>query len=268
MELFSRYKTIVVERDTKNDRILRVTLNRPEVRNAADMVMHNELSTIFYDIARDEGSDVVILTGAGDAFSAGGDINAMLAKIEDRSLWVNTVEEARGIFYGMLDLAKPVVCRLRGPASGLGATLAVYSDIVVADTTAKIGDPHVKVGLAAGDGGALMWPLLCGFQKAKELLFLGDHIGAEEALRIGLINEVVAEDKLDERVDELAGRLSKGALKAIGYTKLSINQTLRTLAQSTMEAGFGYETLSQMTADHKEAAVAFSEKRKPVFKGR
>lgn len=268
MDLFSRYKTIVIERDIKNSRILRVTLNRPEVRNAADMVMHNELSTIFFDIAKDDGSDVVILTGAGDAFSAGGDINAMRAKIADRSLWVDTVAEARGIFYGMLDLHKPVVCRLRGPASGLGATLAVYSDIVVADTTAKIGDPHVKVGLAAGDGGALMWPLLCGFQKAKELLFLGDHIGAEEALRIGLINEVVPEDKLDERVDELANRLSKGALKAIGYTKQSINQTLRLLAQSTMEAGFGYETLTQMTADHEEAAAAFSEKRKPVFIGR
>lgn len=268
MEIYAAYQTILLERDVRNPRILRVTLNRPEVRNAADRTMHRELSTLFRDIAADRDADVVILTGAGDAFSAGGDIIAMQEKIADRSLWIDTVEEARGIFYGMLDCPKPVICRLRGPASGLGATLAVYSDMVIADPTAKIGDPHVKVGLAAGDGGALMWPLLCGFQKAKELLFLGDHIDAAEALRIGLINEVVAEDMLDARVDELAERLSKGALKAIGYTKLAINQTLRVLAQSTMEAGFGYETLSQMTADHEEAVEAFAAKRKPDFKGR
>ena len=269
MEVFARYsERILIARDEKNPRILRITLNRPKVRNAADIVMHRELSTLFYDVAKDEGSDVVILTGAGDAFSAGGDIKAMQDKIADRTKWVDTVEEARGIFYGMLDCPKPVICRLRGPASGLGATLAVYSDIVIADPTAKIGDPHVKVGLAAGDGGALMWPLLCGFQKAKELLFLGDHIPAEEALRIGLINEVVPEDELDARVNELANRLAGGALKAIGYTKLAINQTLRTLAQATMESGFGYETLSQMSDDHAEAVQAFAEKREPKFKGR
>jgi enoyl-CoA hydratase len=269
MDCFARYSDrILIRRDEANARILRVTLNRPESRNAADRVMHRELSTLFYDIARDEGSDVVILTGAGEAFSAGGDIHAMREKIADRTLWVDTVEEARGIFYGMLDCPKPVICRLRGPASGLGATLAVYSDIVIADRTAKIGDPHVKVGLAAGDGGALMWPLLCGFQKAKELLFLGDHIGAEEAQRIGLVNEVVDEDRLDARVDEIAGRLAAGALKAISYTKLAINQTLRMLAQSTMEAGLGYETLSQMTADHAEAVEAFAAKRTPAFRGR
>lgn len=269
MERFKGYSDrILIARDVANPRILRVTLNRPEVRNAADRVMHRELSTLFFDIARDDGSDVVILTGAGNAFSAGGDINAMREKIADRSLWVETVEEARGIFQGMLDCPKPVICRLRGPASGLGATLAVYSDIVIADPTARIGDPHVKVGLAAGDGGALMWPLLIGFQQAKKLLFTGDHIGAEEALRLGLITELVPEDRLDARVDELAGQLASGALKAIGYTKLAINQTLRVLAQSTMEAGFGYETLSQMTADHAEAVEAFAAKRTPVFRGR
>ena len=113
-----------------------------------------------------------------------------------------------------------------------------------------------------------MWPLLIGFQQAKKPLFTGDHIGADAALRLGLITELVPEDRLDARVDDLAGQLASGALKAIGYTKLAINQTLRVLAQSAMEAGLGYETLSQMTADHAEAVAAFAAKRAPVFRGR
>jgi enoyl-CoA hydratase len=262
---YANYQTILASR---RGRVLTLTLNRPEVRNAANVVMHNELSRIFYDVARDDAADVVILTGAGDAFSAGGDIHAMKEKIADQSKWIDTVEEARRIFYGMLDLEKPLIARLRGPASGLGATLVVYSDIVIADETAKIGDPHVRVGLAAGDGGALMWPLLVGFQKAKELLFLGDHIDAAEAQRIGLVNEVVPADQLDEHVNALADRLAGGALKAIGWTKAAINQTIRTLAQSTMEVGLGLETLSHLTEDHREAVDAFAEKRKPRFRGR
>ena len=263
--MYESYRTI---RTARRGRILTLTLDRPEVKNAADATMHDELSRIFQDVARDDGCDVVVLTGAGDAFSAGGDIVGMQKKIEDRALWVKTVEEGRRIFYGMLDLEKPVIARVNGAATGLGATLVVYSDISVAVTGAKIGDPHVRVGLAAGDGGALMWPLLVGFQRAKELLFLGDLIDAEEAQRIGLITHVVPPDQLDDKVYGLAERLAGGATRAIGWTKAAMNHTLRMLAAGTMEAGFGYETLSQLTADHAEAVAAFREKRKPRFTGR
>ena len=263
--MYDDYQTILTERRGK---ILTVTLNRPEVRNAADPVMHNELSRIFYDIAKDDACSVVVLTGAGKSFSAGGDINAMVDKIADHSKWVETVEEARGIFYGMLDLEKPVIARVNGAASGLGATLVVYSDIAIAVEGAKIGDPHVKVGLTAGDGGALMWPMLVGYQKAKELLFLGDHIEAEEAARIGLINYVVPAAELDAKVYDMAERLANGATKAIGWTKLAINHSLRQLAAGTMEIGFGLETLSHLTKDHAEAVAAFQEKREPKFKGK
>jgi enoyl-CoA hydratase len=249
-------------------RILTVTMNRPEVLNAANVRMHNELSRVFRDVARDPDCDVVVLTGAGKAFSSGGDIAAMRDKIADRALWVDTVEEAREIFYGMLDLDKPLIARVNGAATGLGATLAVYADIAIAADSAVIGDPHVKVGLAAGDGGALMWPLLVGFQKAKELLFLGDNIPAREAERIGLITYCVPDAALDERTYALAERLAKGARRAIGWTKRSINHTIRMLAQGTMENGFLLETLSQLTRDHAEAAAAFAEKRKPRFEGR
>lgn len=262
---YERYRTILAER---RGRILTLTLNRPETKNAADVVMHNELSHIFRDVAKDEECDVVVLTGAGDAFSSGGDILGMQRKIADRSLWVKTADEARRLFYSLIELEKPVIARVRGPATGLGATLVVYSDIAIASDNARIGDPHVKVGLAAGDGGALMWPLLCGFQKAKELLFTGDIIEAEEAARLGLISRVVPDAELDAAVYGLAERLARGALKAIGYTKLAINQTLKQMAGSTFEFGIGLETLSQMTQDHEEAVAAFAEKRKPRFSGR
>lgn len=261
---YDSYETIVAERRGK---VLTLTLNRPEVRNAANVTMHNELSRIFHDTAKDDETAVVVLTGAGDAFSAGGDIASMREKIEDQSKWIATVEEARQIFYGMVDNPKPIIARLRGPASGLGATLVVYSDIVIADETAKIGDPHVKVGLAAGDGGALMWPMQVGFMRAKEYLFLGHHMDAKEAERIGMVNYVVPEDELDAKVYEIADRIASGATKAIGWTKLSINQTLKTLASSVMEVGLSLETLSHLTKDHEEAVDAFINKRKPVFKG-
>jgi enoyl-CoA hydratase len=261
--MYENYQRLLFRR---RDRVLTVSMNRPQARNAADMVMHNELSRVFRDVARDPDTAVVILTGEGEAFSAGGDILAMREKINDRSLWVQTVVEAREIFYSMLDLEKPIVARVNGHASGLGATLAVYSDIVVAVEGAKFADPHVKVGLVAGDGGALMWPLLVGFQKAKEYLFLGDQITAKEAERVGLINYCVPPQDLDSKVDELADRLANGSGRAIGWTKLAINMTLRQLALSSMESGFGLETLSQMSRDHEEAVAAFAEKRTPDFR--
>jgi enoyl-CoA hydratase len=260
--MYESYKTLLFHRDGP---ILTITMNRPDVRNAADMVMHNELSRVFRDVARDDKTKVVILTGAGGAFSAGGDIIAMQEKLKDRTLWVQTVTEAREIFYSMLDLEKPIIARVNGHASGLGATLAVYSDIVVAVEEAKFADPHVKVGLTAGDGGALMWPMLIGFQKAKEYLLLGDQMTAREAERLGLVNYCVPRAELDAKVNDIARRLAKGATRAIGWTKQAINMSLRQMALSSMEIGFGLETLSQMSADHAEAVAAFAEKREPRF---
>jgi enoyl-CoA hydratase len=262
---FERYQHI---RFTRAGRVLTIVMNRPEVKNAANVRMHNELSRVFADAQRDEGSDIVVLTGAGDAFSSGGDIRAMADKIADRTLWNDTVNEARALFYSILDLEKPLIARINGAATGLGATLAVYADIAIAADNAVIGDPHVKVGLVAGDGGALMWPLLIGFQKAKELLLLGDHIGAVEAARLGLITHAVPAAELDARVDDLVARLSKLPPFALRGTKKAINHTLRQLALATFEYGVSLETQSQLTRDHAEAVAAFVDKRKPVFTGR
>lgn len=262
---FDSYQHIRFERA---GRVLRIVMNRPEVKNAANIRMHRELSTVFADAQRDTGSDILVLTGAGDAFSSGGDIRAMRDKIADRTLWNDTVHEARALFYSIIDLDKPLIARINGAATGLGATLAVYADISIADETAVIGDPHVKVGLVAGDGGALMWPMLIGFQKAKELLFLGDNIPATEAARLGLITHAVPAAELDARIDDLVARLQKLPPFALRGTKKAINHTLKQLALSTFEFGVSLETQSQLTQDHAEAVNAFVEKRRPAFTGR
>lgn len=262
---FGAYEHIEFRR---SGRVLTIVMNRPEVKNAANIRMHNELSRVFADAQRDAGSDIVVLTGAGDAFSSGGDIRAMRDKIADRGLWNDTINEARALFYSILDLDKPLIARINGAATGLGATLAVYADISIATESAVIGDPHVKVGLVAGDGGALMWPMLIGFQRARELLFLGDNIGAAEAARLGLITHAVPDADLDTRVNTLIERLLKLPPFALRGTKKAINHTLKGLALSTFEYGVSLETQSQLTRDHAEAVEAFIEKRKPSFTGR
>ncbi|GAB4036873.1 MAG: enoyl-CoA hydratase/isomerase family protein [Rubrivivax sp.] len=262
---FDSYEHI---RFARQGRVLTIEMNRPEVKNAANIRMHNELSRVFADAQRDEGSDILVLTGAGDAFSSGGDIRSMRDKIADRTLWNDTVNEARSLFYSILDLDKPLIARINGAATGLGATLAVYADISIAAESAVIGDPHVKVGLVAGDGGALMWPMLIGFQRAKELLLLGDNIPAAEAARLGLITHSVPDTELDAHVEALVAKLVQLPPFALRGTKKAINHTLKALALSTFEYGVSLETQSQLTRDHAEAVAAFVEKRKPAFTGR
>jgi enoyl-CoA hydratase len=262
---FDAYRRL---RFTRAGRVLTIEMNRPEMKNAADIRMHNELSRVFADAQHDEGSDLLVLTGAGDAFSSGGDIRAMRDKIADRTLWNDTVDEARALFYSILDLDKPLIARVNGAATGLGATLAVYADISIAAESAVIGDPHVKVGLVAGDGGALMWPMLIGFQKAKELLFLGDSIPAAEAARLGLVTRCVPDAELDTAVESLTAKLARLPPFALKGTKKAINHTLRQLALATFEYGVALETQSQLTRDHAEAVAAFVDKRRPVYTGR
>ncbi len=263
--MYESYKHIAVSR---RGRILTVTLNRPEVRNATNPVLHDELSRIFWDVAKDPEADVIVLTGAGDAFSAGGDINSMVQKLDDHALWERTVDEARGIIYGLIELEKPLIARVNGHAVGLGATLALYSDIIIAAEHAKIGDPHVKVGLVAGDGGSLIWPLLIGYPRAKEYLLTGELLTAKEAAAIGLINRAVPGTELDTHVDGVAEKLAAGPTKAIRWTKKAINLGLKQLLHAQIETHFGLETMSHLTEDHREAVHAFRDKRTPRFSGR
>jgi len=249
------------------DGVLTITLNQPESMNAFTAGMHTTMSTIWDRVNDDDDVRVAVLTGAGKAFSAGGNVPNMQKKIDDTKLWDAGMPEARRIVYRMLECEKPVIARVNGHAVGLGATVALLCDIIIAADHAKIGDPHVKAGLVAGDGGALIWPQLVGFARAKEYLLTGDLMSAAEAERIGLINYAVPMAELDEKVYGFARRLAAGASKSINWTKRTANIPLRQLAHSMMDLSISLETQSNLTADHQEAVTAFGQKRAPAFKG-
>jgi enoyl-CoA hydratase len=261
----SSYKTFRFERE---GRLLRASFNQPETLNAIDRVAHEELARFFTELAVDPLTDVVILSGVGRAFSAGGDLDHIQTMIDDPSIFIDDLPSVKRVVFGMLDCPKPIIAKLNGAAVGLGATVALLCDVIFAVPTAKIGDPHVKVGFAAGDGGAVIWPHLIGHARAKEYLMTGRLLTAEEAEKIGLINHVVPAVDIDRVVDAFAQELLAGAMRAIQYTKLAVNIGLKQLAHSVMDASGAFEALSNASADHREAVAAMREKRPPRFTGK
>jgi len=260
---YSRFEQLTVAVGSHG--IATVTLNRPEKKNAVGMQMHAELALIFREIDRDPAIRVAVLTGAGTAFSAGGDLEWMQEMIDDASIFERTIREAKEIVLSMLDCEKPLIARVNGHAMGLGATLALFCDVIFATTKARIGDPHVGVGLVAADGGAIIWPQLIGYARAKEFLMTGDALTAADAARIGLINHAVDPELLDQTVDAFVLRLACGAQQAIRWTKASINLGLKQLAVSILDSALAYEAVTNLSADHQEAVAAFRESRAPVF---
>lgn len=262
---FSKYEFFRIERAGK---VLKITLNAPQKLNAFSEVGHRELSQIFVDAAEDEESEVIVVTGEGRAFSAGGDLDYMQKLRDTPELIHRSVREAKRIAFSILDCDKPIICRVNGDAIGLGTTMALFSDVVIAVDTANFGDPHNNVALIAGDGGAVMWPQIVGYARAKHYLFTGEKISAREAQQIGLIYAAVPAEKLDETVDAYVERLLKMPMQSLRWTKQTINIGLKQLAHSMMDAGMAYEALAMRTHDHQEAINAFREKRKPVYQHR
>jgi len=251
----------------RDGRILRVTLVGSGPANAVDEAMHREFPRLLRELQDDAGSDLIILTGRGGAFCAGGDMDWFQAMIDDPREFRDILPDARRIVGGLLDLEKPVVCRLNGHAAGLGASVALLCDVIVADEGAKIGDPHVKVGLVAGDGGAIIWPQLVGYARAKEYLLTGDLMDAATAAEMGLINYAVPTDELDAKVDEMAAKILANPRWAVRWTKAAINIALRDNANKISDAAFAYELLTNLTRDRQEAVNAFVGKRAPEFEG-
>jgi enoyl-CoA hydratase len=210
----------------------------------------------------------VLLTGAGKAFSAGGDIAHMEHNAANPHLFDHEARQAKRIVFALLDIEKPVVCRMNGHAIGLGASIALLCDVIFAVEGAKIGDPHVGIGLVAGDGGAVIWAQRIGLTRAKEYLLTGDLLTAQRAAEIGLINHCLPADQLDGAVDAFCARLLAGATDAIRWTKVLTNMELKRIAGAVMEAGIAYESLSVRSADHREGVAALKERRKPDFSGR
>lgn len=261
------YETITIE---KSDGVAVLTLNRPERLNAVNGAMHSELSTIFDDIQRDGDVRAAVLTGAGRAFCAGGDFGTdsnMGSGMRLKS-GLSLMQEARRIVDSLLDLEKPVIAAVNGAAVGLGATVALHCDVVIAARNARFGDPHVKMGITAGDGGAVIWPLLVGVNRAKYMLMTGDLVSAEEALAMGLVNRVVDEGEALAGATALARRLAAGPAFAIQSSKTSVNKLLKAVSNLVLPLSLALEEVSMTKEDHREAVRAFQEKREPRFTGR
>lgn len=248
-------------------RILRLTLNKPDRRNIIDDAVNRQISDVLTEAAMDKDVAVVVLTGEGPVFCAGGDMIKMQRKIDDPSLFYQGVHNSRRLVFSVLDCPKPIVCCINGDAIGLGATLALLCDIVIANEEARIADPHTRVGLVCGDGGALIWPALIGHARAKRYLLSGDAITGKEAEAIGLVTFSAPAAELEALTEKWAQRLTSGALQSIAGTKITMNVPLRQAAQALLDVGMAYEGLSNITRDHQEAVTAFVEKRKPVFTG-
>jgi len=262
-----KYQAYQKLRFNRQGKILTVTMDNPPT-NAADLVLHDELSHVFDDVASDNECDVVVITGGGRMFSAGGDLNGMLEAIRDSGLRSRMVSRAPHLVQSILGLDKPVIARVNGHAMGLGATLALLADVVIAVEGAKIADPHVRVGLSAGDGGALIWPHLIGYARARHHLLTGEALTAKEAERIGLIHKATSAELLDEEVYAYARQLAEGATEAIRATKRSINMALCSQAAALADAHIGLELQTMSSADHREAVKALLEKRPPRFSGK
>ncbi|TMA58597.1 MAG: enoyl-CoA hydratase/isomerase family protein [Deltaproteobacteria bacterium] len=248
--------------------VLRVTIDHPSSPlNAVDDRLHQDLTALFAALKREDEARAVLLTGRGRAFSAGGDFAWFPALQEPGRLEVLR-RDAKQLIWDLLDVEVPIVAAVNGHAMGLGASIALLCDVIFMADTATIGDPHVKVGIVAGDGGAAIWPLAVGPARAKEYLLTGDPLTAAEAERIGLVNHVVPAAELDAAAMAFAARLAAGAPLAVRYTKLAVNKLVKDAVNVAFDTSTALELLTFRSEDHQEALAALREKRPPAFKGR
>jgi enoyl-CoA hydratase/carnithine racemase len=238
-----------------------IELNRPGQRNAASGALHTVLAAVWDRLAADDQVRAVVLTGRGRAFSAGGDFHVMTRVQRDEAFREQNVAEARAIITGMVRFPAPVVAAVNGPAVGLGCSLALLCDLVLMAEGAYLADPHLSVGLVPGDGGPIVLPLIVGPARAKEMLFLGERVGADEAVRLGLANRVVPGDKLLDEAMDLARRLAALPVAALRETKRAVNLHLEQAMSLVMETALGAERDSMHSPEHAEIVARLLAKR-------
>jgi enoyl-CoA hydratase len=259
---YERYRHVLVDRP--HARILRITLNRPDRLNALDQPAHAELAEIWRDIEADVDTSAVIITGAGRAFSAGGDLDMASDLATDFAKRCQGWKEARDLVYNMVNCSKPIVSAMRGPAVGAGLVVGLLADISIAAKNARLIDGHTRLGVAAGDHAAIIWPLLCGMAKAKYYLLLCETLSGEEAERIGLISMAVEDADLDDTALKVAIRLAEGSPAAIRWTKYALNNWLRA-AGPVFDTSLALEFLAFTGPDVKEGIASLRGKRAPEF---
>jgi enoyl-CoA hydratase/carnithine racemase len=262
MDRYANYPSLELDRPAPH--VLRLTLRAAGKLNAVSGAMHGELAAVWKTIGADDETRVVIVRGADGAFSAGGDLDLVLAIASDAATRIRVFHEARDLVYNVIDCPKPIVSAITGPAVGAGLAVGLLADISIATPGARIVDGHTKLGVAAGDHAAIVWPLLCGLAKAKYHLLLCEPVDGVEAERIGLVSLCVPEDELESRALEVAMRLAESSQPAIRHTKLTLNNWLRA-AGPAFDASLALEFLDMTGPDVHEGVAAVREKRKPRF---
>jgi enoyl-CoA hydratase len=250
--------------ESKANGVLVVTINRPEVLNAANARLHWEFTQIWPVVDADPKTRVVVVTGAGKAFSAGGDLSLVEDMAGNPDALTRTMREASDLVYNMINLDKPVVSAINGVAVGAGLVVALMADVSIIAETARFTDGHTRLGVAAGDHAAILWPLLCGMAKAKYYLLTADFIDGREAERIGLVTMCLPPDQVMPRALDVADRLARGSQISIQWTKRALNNWLRQ-AGPIFDQSLALEMLSFSYPDVREGVKAIREKRAPAF---
>ena len=250
--------------DRRPNGVVLITINRPEVMNATNARLHWELTQVWLTIDADPAARVALVTGAGRAFSAGEDISLVEEMTTNREAVARTLREAADLVYNMINLDKPVISAINGVAVGAGLVVALLADVSIISETARFTDGHTRLGVAAGDHAAIIWPLLCGMAKAKYYLLTSDFIDGREAERIGLVSRCVPADKVMETALGVAEALAGGSQHAIRFTKRALNNWLRQ-AGPIFDQSLALEMLCFGFEDVKEGARAIREKRAPSF---
>lgn len=259
---YSQYQHLLFERQAHG--ILFITINRPEMLNATDARLHWELSRVWLDIGDDPDTRVVVITGAGRAFSAGGDLDMIETFQGNIEVIAGVMKEASDIVYNIANLDKPVISAINGVAVGAGLAVALMADISIMAEDARITDGHIRLGVGAGDHAAIIWPLLCGMAKAKYYLLTADFLDGKEAERIGLVSLCAPRDQVLPKAMEVATKLATGPQLAVRWTKRSLNHWIRQ-AGPIFDHSLALEMLGFFTQDMREGLQAVKEKRPPVF---
>ncbi len=260
---YARYTRLRFDRPA--ERVLRVTFDRPETCNSIDAETHTQLVELWREIDLDPEVNAVLVTGAGRAFSSGGDFDLVEEMAGNFDLVMRIWKEARDLVYNIVNCNKPIVSAINGPAAGAGLVVALLADISIAGRRATLVDGHPRLGVAAGDVAALIWPLLCGMAKAKYYLLTGRPVSGKEAERIGLVSMCVEDDTLQRTALEIAVELANGAQSAIRWTKYALNNWLRQ-AGPIFDTSTALEMLGFMGGDVREGVASHREKRRPRFR--
>ena len=259
---FSDYEQLRFER--RNNGVLLITLDRPDKYNAADEQMHGELARVWADVSADPQIRVAVITGAGKAFSAGGDLDMVRRMAGNHDRVARMLSEMSDMVYNVINCEKPIISAINGVAVGAGTVVALLADISICALDARLGDGHVRLGVAAGDHAAILWPLLCGMAKARYYLLTGEMMTGEEAERLGVVSKAVPRDQVLDEALRVADGLAAGSQLAIRWTKRSLNNWLR-MAGPIFDQSAAYEMLCFMGPDVLEGAAALAQKREPKF---